>query len=543
MSRAALAGVAGASLFAAFAAGLCRIADLDFWWHLKTGELIAASGEIPRQDVFSFTARGREYIDHEWLFQLSQAVLFDAFGPAGIAVAKSLLIAMTLFIGGWYALRRGTGAVAAVALLFLAVAGGITRLIERPEIFTVLAAVVTYVLLDEFVRGGDRRLLLPIPLLALLWANVHAAVIVGIVIQLLFAAAMFLEERRRLAPVVVTAVASTTASLVNPFGYRVLTVPFELTKIIESGVLDNEEWRRPEFEKAPFFFAALLLAAALLALAARGGRWRSVFVGAFLGYISLRYIRNVHLFCAFVPLLVAPEIASWRRASKGALLAAASLALLFVLTFYYPFERGFGVASYFPVRMAEFVRSADLRGNMMNSYGFGGYLIWALYPERPVFIDGRNEVYLPLLERIAKSRGDSRAWDALLRDHAIEYALLQYVDQPDRVTTVAADGSTTVTLAPMTATRFPRSRWALVYFDDNGMVFVRRAGANRHVLGLEYEAVYPEGTGYQRFLLESGAVDRDQAIAGLQRKLREDPSSERARALLRSIAAPAAQNP
>ena len=535
VSRGALIVVVAAAFAAAFAAGLCKVADLDFWWHLKTGELIARTGEIPRQDAFSYTARGNEYIDHEWLFQLSQFWIYEAWGPAGIAVAKSLLIALTLSIVGWYALRRGAGPVAGCGLLFLGVAGGITRFIERPEIFTIFFAAITWVLLDEFVRSGDRRLLIAIPLIAALWANIHAAVIVGIAIQGLVAVALLLEARARFVPVAVTTVASILACLANPFGYRVLTVPFELTRIIESGVVNNEEWRSPDLYKTPVFFLLFVMAAGFLILAAREGRWRSVLVGAFLGYISLRYIRNVNLFCTFVPLLIAPEVASLRRVWKTVLLAAGAALLLLVLTVRYPFERGFGVASYFPDRIAAWVEREDLRGHMMNSYGMGGYLIWALYPERRIFIDGRNEVFLSLMERLVAARSDSRAWNALLRDYQIEYAILEYVDTLDRVTTIGHDGKVTQSYAPISATRFPRSRWALVYFDDDGMIFIRRDGVNRRLLAHEYSAVYPEGAGYQRSQVESGAVDRDRVAAELQRKLREDPGSRRAAALLRSI--------
>jgi hypothetical protein len=535
VSRGALVVVIAAALAAAFGAGLCKVADLDFWWHLETGELIAKTGQIPREDVFSFTAQGREYIDHEWLFQLSQFWIYETFGPAGIAVAKSLLIALTLSIAGWSALRRGAGSIASIGLLFLSVAGGITRFIERPEIFTILFAVITWVLLDEFVRSGDRRLLIAIPFIAALWANVHAAVIVGIAIQGLVAASLFFEERRRFVPVAVTGVASIIACLANPFGYRVLTVPFELTRIIESGVVNNEEWRSPDLYKTPVFFLLLAMTAAFLILAARERRWRSIFVGVFLGYISLRYIRNVNLFSTFVPLLIAPEVASLRRAWKGVLFAVGAAFLLLVLTVRYPFERGFGVASYFPDRIAAWVEREDLRGHMMNSYSMGGYLIWALYPERQIFIDGRNEVFLPLMERLVAARSDSRAWTALLGDYRIEYAILEYVDTLDRVTTIGRDGKVTQSFAPISATRFPRSRWALVYFDDDGMIFIRRDGVNRGLLGHEYTAVYPEGAGYQRFQVESGAVNRDRAVAELHRRLREDPSSRRAAALLRSM--------
>jgi hypothetical protein len=489
---------------AVFAAGFCRIADLDFWWHLQTGKQIAASGDIPRQDIYSYTARGREYIDHEWLFQLSQYGLWSAFGAAGVAAAKCIVFSAVFALAALYGVRLGAHPLAVFGMTLLAIAGGVTRLIERPEMFTLLFAVLTFILLDR----GDRRALVALPLICALWANIHAAVIVGLVIQ-----ALYVLITRRWVPLL-TLAASAAAALLNPFGYRVLTVPFELTRIISSGVVNNEEWRHPTFLKTPFFFVAL--AATLVALI-RPARPFHIVVAAFLAFISLRYIRNVGLFCAFVPMLTAPALERLRGRWIGAVAAAGAASLAFILFAYYPFQRGVGEASYFPDGLARYTIRNDLRGNMLNSYGFGGYLIWTLWPGRPVFIDGRNEVYLPLMQRIVAARRDSRAWNALLADYRIEYALLEYVAEFERVTIVG--GGTK--LAAVSSTRFPRSRWALVEWDDDGMIFVKRNGVNP-IRG-EYTAVQPEAW-------EIGP--RATAISELERKLAEDPGCLRARRLL-----------
>ena len=512
---------------AVFAAGFSRIADLDFWWHLQTGKVIVSAHEIPRQDIYSFTARGHEYIDHEWLFQILIFIIYSHFGPAGIAIAKCLVISAIFVIAALYAVARGAPPIAVGGITLLAIAGGITRFIERPEVLSTLFAVLTYVLLDRYAQTGDRRPLFALPLLCALWANIHAAVIVGLVIQVCFIAAGF--GLRRLAAAF-TLLASIAATCLNPYGYRVLLVPFELTRIISSGVLNNEEWRNPTLFKTPFFFVALLLTVIALI---RPFRPVNVLVGAFLAYVSLRYIRNVGLFCAFVPILTAPSLAQFRRVWTAITAPLGAVALAVVLTIYYPFQRGVGEAWYFPDGLVRYTRENDLRGNMLNSYGFGGYLIWTLWPERPIFIDGRNEVFLSLMERLAVARRDSLAWNALLRDYAIEYALVDYVDDLERVTAIGTDGRTTTTLVPVTNTRFPRPRWALVYWDDDGMIFLKRSGVNAPAT--EYTALYPEGRGYQKQLIESGAVDRSLALAELQRKLREDPKSRRARALLQSF--------
>jgi len=85
LRKLALASVIAAAVLAA---GITKIADLDFWWQLKTGQIIAQTHEIPRTEIYSYTEFGRPYIDHEWLFQLSQWAVYAPFGPAGVALLK-----------------------------------------------------------------------------------------------------------------------------------------------------------------------------------------------------------------------------------------------------------------------------------------------------------------------------------------------------------------------------------------------------------------------------------------------------------------------
>lgn len=514
-------------VLAVFAVGFCKIADLDFWWHAKTGQLIMQTGAIPRQDMFSFTAAGREYIDHEWLFQVLQYATLSAFGPAGIAAIKCVVISVTLLLVAWFCVRAGANQVTTAGLVFLAIAGGVSRMIERPEIFSTLFTVAIYVLLRQ------RRFLIVIPIVCAIWSNIHAAVIVGLIIQALFILGTALQKRVLEKDLLLTLLASILASGANPFGYRVLLVPFELTKIIDSGLLNNAEWRHPTLTTAPLFFVVLVVAMALLVR--RNVDLPNALLALFLAFLAVRYIRNIGLFCTFMPILVAAEAARLRRGWQIAVTSTGVAAFLLAATIYYPFERGIGEASYFPDGLARFTRQRNLQGHMLNAYGFGGYLIWTLYPQRQVFIDGRNEVYLPLLERLVAARRDSRAWNALLRDYRIEYALIDYTDELDRVVVFDAVGKSSAGFAPISVTRFPRSRWALVDWDDDGMVLVRRGGANGALAAGEYTSVFPEGYGYQRQLVDSGRVDRTRLVAELQRKLAEDPNCRRARVLLASM--------
>jgi len=531
-----------------FFAGFFKIADLDFWWHLQTGKILWQTKTFQRTEIYSFTSAGRPYVDHEWLFQLIQFALYQNAGAAGVIIFKCLLFVATYLLIAHFLSRQQTSVLTIALVFILSVLGARVRFIERPEMFTIFFLVCTYVLIDTYLKKNDRRIWW-IPAIIIIWSNVHAAVILGLIVQLIFLAALMFErligpsgypasynpEPGQLRKLLLVFGLSIACTGLNPCGYEVLTVPFHLTSIINSGLLNNQEWQQPSFIDVPFFYGCIFIAFLIQALHYRRLHIANFLMTAFFGYISLRYVRNVGIFCVLMPLLVAPYLQelSVHAESKRKILFPALAILTFLLIATSPFEFGIGQASYFPDKIVQFTKTQNLQGNMLNSYGFGGYLIWNLYPDRKVFIDGRNEVYLPLIKKLVQSRGDSKNWKNLLSEYHIEYALLNYVDQLEQLTVVQPDNTRITTYAPFSSTHFPRRAWALIYWDDDGMILIKRNAANQKLLSLEYGSVFPEGAGYQESLARAGRINVSKAVEELQRKLREDPSCYRARRLLR----------
>ncbi len=68
------------------------IADPDFWWHLRTGQLISQTGSIPHSDPFSFTNNGKPWIAHEWLSELFFYGLYKIGGYAALILTFSTII-------------------------------------------------------------------------------------------------------------------------------------------------------------------------------------------------------------------------------------------------------------------------------------------------------------------------------------------------------------------------------------------------------------------------------------------------------------------
>src|SRR5215471_18184733 len=72
---------------------------LDFWWHLKAGEIIATSHSIPRVDLFSFSAEGRPFILQNWLGELIYYWTYRAGGfPLLVVLGTALTVGAFLLM-------------------------------------------------------------------------------------------------------------------------------------------------------------------------------------------------------------------------------------------------------------------------------------------------------------------------------------------------------------------------------------------------------------------------------------------------------------
>jgi hypothetical protein len=100
---------------------------------------------------------------------------------------------------------------------------------------------------------------------------------------------------------------------------------------------------------------------------------------------------------------------------------------------------------------------------------------------RQVFIDGRNEVYAALLQRLGRIHtgeapyGD---WRALVRETEIEGAIVRYNESKKGVIYPASEPGAPPQLGyrAWSAFLFPISEWGLVWFDDTALVFMKRGG-------------------------------------------------------------------
>lgn len=168
-----------------------EISDPDFWWHLRAGQYMVENGTVPHTDPFSFTAQGNEWVTHEWLSEVLIYLLYRVGGFAVLPVAFSGII--TLAFALTYLSSAGRPYLAGFAVLFGALATAPTWGV-RPQMLTLLMMSAFLFLLDRFVETRRLKFLIPLPLLTIVWVNLHSGYAIGLVAIGVYLAASAIEN-------------------------------------------------------------------------------------------------------------------------------------------------------------------------------------------------------------------------------------------------------------------------------------------------------------------------------------------------------------
>jgi len=485
---------------AVFAMAVRVPAAPDMWWHLACGAVQWQTRAVLKQDVFSYTAAGTPWINQGWLAEVAMYGLYRLGSFSALALAIAALAAVTALLTLWNAPAEGRYGPfwRAAVVIWAAISSGRVWA-PRPHMVTLVMTAAWAFLLDRHRRREGERigLLWALPPLMVLWANCHSGAVVGFVLLGIEIGGLVLHAVlygtfegvwRRTRPLLLVSALCLIAVMANPQGPRLLLVPVQsLTSQAQQNMI--AEWASPDFHAPDLLPFLALLLATWSALAWSGTQVAAVEwlrLTAFTG-MALRSGRHIGL-CAVVaaPLLVRYGARAWQelqrhrqRAEAGhreqatghdspapavhgvpllnwtililVLVAAGAKAAL-------PLAPAAITGAYeqaFPAAAVAYMREHGTPPTLFNDYGWGGYLVWELYPEVRVFIDGRADLYGDELvtlygETIAARRG----WEQVLDHYGVHTAL------------IGADSS-------LAAAMRPDDAWQEVYQDRMASIFVR----------------------------------------------------------------------
>lgn len=484
----------GVLFIAVFAMAARAPADTDTWWHLQAGRVTLERGRILQSDVFSHTRYGQPWVNHSWLSQVLLYLLFHYLRYYGLGLFQALVVTLAfVFV---YAQMEGDVFTRAFIVVLAAAASAVIW-IARPQLISFLLTAVLCYLLYLYKWRGVNRLWL-IPPLFVLWVNLHAGYALGFMVLAGFVAGeVFNNLLARLAPgedpvvpwrgvglVVLVSILSFLCLLLNPNTTRMWMYYLDTVRI---GVLQDfiQEWRSPDFHPLythPFIW---LLLATLAAIGLSGRRVDGTDLALVAGfaYAGLLAGRNMGPFALVAaPVLsrhAARAIERWLkvareqgwfspplrvgRPSSTRLALANWLLLLLVLVAAgvkaaLPWRDEFNVENErrtLPADAVEWIQREQPPGPMFNSYNWGGYLIWHLWPAYRVFVDGRTDLYGDeLLSQYLKVRFAQPGFQEVLDQYGVNFVLTE------------AGGFTDNFLALSKG-------WRLAYSDHIAVIYVR----------------------------------------------------------------------
>jgi len=449
--------------------------DPDLWWHLKTGEQIIDTHSIPHVDDFSFTKQGSEWVAHEWLSEVIIAGIYRLSGFVGLIFSFSLVIVIALWIT--YGRCDGRPYAAGIAILFAAAASSPLFGI-RPQMLTLLLASIYILLLERFnPNEQSRRLWWLVPMM-LLWVNLHAGFALGLVLIGLYICRALLDgEWDHLKPLIIVLLICTAVVPLNPNGLRMFTYPYE-TLTSPSMAAFIQEWASPNFHQITYVPLIVLLLSTFgaMALSPRRPRLGEVFLVLITALGALRSVRHIPIFALFAAPVFARHLwaianeRGWAKLLTGeetrpnafkllinVVLLSAPLALGVWHLWFFASHQRYYESIRNPVAAVEFFKSQHLPAPIYNRYGWGGYLIYQLYPEYRVYIDGRADVYGDAFFTEAMQTYDGlNDWRKSLDKYGIQTLIIG----PD---------------APLATLLRTDSAWSKVYEDNQATIFLRKS--------------------------------------------------------------------
>ncbi|MGH7948985.1 MAG: hypothetical protein ACREQF_07165, partial [Candidatus Binataceae bacterium] len=375
-------------------------ADADLWGHLTFGRDITRDRWVHTTDSYSFTS-DRPWINHEWAAEVLMWTFYAVGGATGL-IALKLIVACCVGVVVLAVWRRHTlTAPWRDALLFTTALGLWPQFATiRPQIFSLLLLGVLLVILERF-REGHQKWSLAIPLVFVVWVNVHGGWIIGAAVFTIFVACSVFDaefDRYRRLLLIAAALASAIGTLVNPYGVRMLAFLFETVGPDRADIVEWQPLLRVPATALVLWCVPTALAAAAVWRNRRTIPISSLLITLVLGVGTFRVVRLLGFYALTVGMLLAPYVRSAAteqktRPAHAPIWYAAAVSVLIVSLALVLFARRIGMqATWLPeADAAVFVRTHALTGRMLTWFDYGEYAIWHFSPRLRVSMDGRRE--------------------------------------------------------------------------------------------------------------------------------------------------------
>ena len=467
----------------------------DTWFDIVAGGSFLQHG-IFHTDIFSYTAYGREWFPYEWFFQVCIFLTHQFFGSVGVMVFTAFFT--TTLMALLYFILRGAFKVHPFLsgwLVLLYYAFTLSFFVPRPQLFALVFFLANLGLILQYVYTKKNLLFLTLPI-TLLWANMHATVVLGIYLFAAYTCVAFFQqivfksEKSQWQTLGIYTIITSILTVLPPLGilqYRLLYLFWQYHTNLTNTLTEWQPITNRYSSGQLFVFLCILVITVSLTVGVslrnhlyRKSLWLlPLTVFLIIPFMSYRNIMYTNL---IISIFLGFAFSSFKWSSLR-LFVKLVLGLFFTGTFiffsYVLFlNHSITPITYTPIHAAAFIKQHNIQGHMLNELGDGGYLLYTLYPEKKVFIDLRFDLYacceIPVYENLLTHANDSnQSFAKLLKTtlfdkYSISYALIN-----------TQKGTLTQRIGQILQTD---PAWELVYWDDRSEIFVKKDGKNTKLL-------------------------------------------------------------
>lgn len=388
----------------------------DYWWHVKTGEWIVKNHVVPKYDIFSWYGKEHhiKWIPHEWLSDVIFFWIFKFLGNNGIFVFSVLMaIAFEIMVlSEIKAYVKKNLVIGGIFLIFFTTV--ITAFFyPRPHIFSYFLLFFEFKILYIFINNEDTKLIYIIPLIGILWSNLHggSAMLSYTMCIVVFVSSLIKSNNDRLeylrlkkknsAKMLIVIILTVCGILINPIGIDVLLYPFlnQSDKLMISVIA---EWQSPDIKDIGqliiYYIPIILIAYEFILYRKNIHIIDILFTGLFL-YLFLRSVRFIILWyiCAMfsqMKYVKQLKLKSYNEKIENIMVIFLILVVWSINTSYFiesikNIQENLLIKNEISDEMIDFIKK-DSPKRLFNDYDFGGELI---YNEVPVFFDSRADLY------------------------------------------------------------------------------------------------------------------------------------------------------
>ncbi len=482
--------------------------SLDLGRYLENGKVIWQNPQLLYTNFYSYTETNFPFINHHWLTGLVFYGIYLLGGFKLLSLFNILLALSTFTLVFYLAIKKSnfylSGFLALPVIFLLS-----QRVSIRPEAFSYLFIILTYLIIERVSHNRNYRSLNWLIPLFILWVNLHIYFFIGLALLFFKALAEFLpplfrhrikfknrwlESWRSASPWIRNFILLTALCLINPNTWRGLLYPFNILRHYGYQIAGNKTifylgHLMINYNFIIFKFLLLLLVCTWVVdwLITKRLSLFPTFLMLFFSGLGLFASRNISLFGLIALILIShnllslenflkhkPKVMKLIKSWSGNSYLALILILFIIISFIIIItnfasqqnfiENSFGWSLVQGANASQrFFKTNNLSGPIFNNYDLGSALIFWLYPQEKVFVDNRPEAYpVEFFKDVYKPmQNNPLVWKSIDAQYRFKTIYFAYTDS-------------TPWAQKFLHFILNNRNWALVYFDRYTIILVNK---------------------------------------------------------------------